>query len=138
MTRLPFGIYRASRENNYAKIRTLQTLLPRSVQAKLLAVRRVTMENQGQPKVGKMIKQNWPLERKGWRWYAPENSKARPPCLYVGCGDQKSQVGRRKPTGNTYIYKAPGEASFGRNGLRTPEWEARFEPNSYLLIRPLW
>src|SRR5947209_19555415 len=45
-------IYRAEKEGNRRKVRSLQRLLLRSMSAKLLAVRRVTQDNQGKKTPG--------------------------------------------------------------------------------------
>src|SRR3989442_10172835 len=45
-------IYRAEKEGNRRKVRSLQRLLLRSTSAKLLAVRRVTQDNQGKKTPG--------------------------------------------------------------------------------------
>ena len=47
VTRLQNRIYKASRNHEYGKMHRLQKVLTRSKFAKLLAVRRVTTDNQG-------------------------------------------------------------------------------------------
>src|SRR5271156_4580397 len=60
-------IYRAEQEGNRRKVRSLQRLLLRSTSAKLLAVRRVTQDNQGKktPGVDGIVflepHERWPL-----------------------------------------------------------------------------
>jgi RNA-directed DNA polymerase len=120
-------IYRAEQRGQRRKVKSLQRLLLRSTSAKLLAVRRVTQDNQGKktPGVDGMASLG-PPER----------------CLLV----QGLNLGRRaQPVRRVWIPK-PGTQEKRPLGIPTlsdraaqalvklalePQWEARFEPNSY-------
>jgi formylglycine-generating enzyme required for sulfatase activity len=60
-------IYRAEKEGNRRKVRSLQRLLLRSTSAKLLALRRVTQDNQGKKTPGSMAFSSW-NPRSDWPW----------------------------------------------------------------------
>ena len=120
-------IYKASRDNNSPKIRCLQKRLLRSLDAKLMAVRRVTTLNKGKrtPGIDKKI-------------FVTDNQK--------GKVVQKLRLdGKASPIKRVYIEK-PGKKNKRPLGILIikdrakqalcllalePEWEARFEPNSY-------
>ena len=120
-------IYKASRDNNSPKVRCLQKRLLRSLDAKLMAVRRVTTLNKGKrtPGIDKKI-------------FVTDNQK--------GKLVQKLRLdGKASPIKRVYIEK-PGKKDKRPLGIPIiedrakqalcllalePEWEARFEPNSY-------
>jgi len=120
-------IYKASRDNNSPKVRCLQKRLLRSLDAKLMAVRRVTTLNKGKrtPGIDKKI-------------FVTDNQK--------GKLVQKLRLdGKASPIKRVYIEK-PGKKDKRPLGITIiedrakqalcllalePEWEARFEPNSY-------
>jgi RNA-directed DNA polymerase len=120
-------IYKASRDNNSSKVRCLQKRLLRSLDAKLMAVRRVTTLDKGKrtPGVDKKI-------------FVTDNQK--------GKLVQKLRLdGKASPIKRVYIEK-PGKKDKRPLGIPIiedrakqalcllalePEWEARFEPNSY-------
>lgn len=121
-------IFRASREGNQKKARSLQKLLLRSHANVLLSVRRVTQDNEGKntPGVDRLVVQT------------PE---ARGKLV----DDLSShQVWRASPVRRVYIPKAKGNLrplgiptvrdrclqAVVKNALE-PEWEAQFERNSY-------
>ena len=120
-------IYKASRDNNSSKVRSLQKRLLGSFDAKLMAVRRVTTLNRGHKTPG--------LDHKT---YVTDNQK--------GKLVQKLRLdGKAMPIKRVYIDK-PGKKEKRPLGIPSiedrakqalcllalePEWEARFEPNSY-------
>ena len=120
-------IYRAEQQGQRRKVKSLQRLLLRSTSAKLLAVRRVTQDNQGKKTPGvDGVASLEPGER----------------CLLV----QHLNLGQPvQPVRRIWIPK-PGTEEKRPRGLpplsdrvtqalvklaREPQWEARFEPNSY-------
>merc|ERR1712151_752048 len=120
-------IYKASRDNNSPKVRSLQKRLLRSLDAKLMGVRRVTTLNKGKrtPGIDKKI-------------FVTDNQK--------GKLVQKLRLdGKALPIKRVYIDK-PRKKDKRPLGIPIiedrakqalcllalePEWEARFEPNSY-------
>jgi RNA-directed DNA polymerase len=120
-------IYRASLSCNIDKVRMIQNLLIRSMDAKLLAVRRVTTENIGKKTAG--------IDN---RLYLTSKDKA----ILVN----KLRIdGKASPIRKVWIpkpYKGEKRA-LGIPVIRDrakqalvklalePEWEAKFEPNSY-------
>jgi len=126
--RLQERIYRATKDEDWKKVKNLQKLLARATSTKLLAIRRVTQENQGKNTAGvdgvtcdtpearlELLREGLRLE--GYRplpvrrVYIPkDNGKQRP----LGIPTVKDRVMQA-------IVKAALE----------PEWEARFEANSY-------
>lgn len=125
--KLQTRIYAASRQGDIRKARKLQRTLMRSWSNRVLAVRRVTQDNQGKNTAG------------------VDGIKSLPPkkrCELVG---RLKLTGKSKPTRRVWIPK-PGKAEKRPLGIPTmsdralqgvvkaalePEWEARFEPNSY-------
>jgi RNA-directed DNA polymerase len=125
--KLQTRIYAASRQGEKGQVRKLQRTLMRSWSNRVLAVRRVTQDNQGKNTAGvDGIKSLSPKKR----------------CELVG---QLKLTGKSKPTRRVWIAK-PGKAEKRPLGIPTmydralqgvvkaalePEWEAHFEPNSY-------
>jgi RNA-directed DNA polymerase len=120
-------IYRASLRNDFPSIRSLQKLLLTSESAKLIAVRRVTQDNMGKKTPGV----------DGIVAIEPEHRLALARSLRI--------TGEAAPVRRVYIPK-PGSNELRPLGIPTihdralqtlvrfalePEWEARFEPNSY-------
>ncbi len=120
-------IYQASQDGDIKRMRRLQKLLLNSKGAKLLSVRKVTQDNRGKKTAGvdgiKSLKQNQRLD------------------LTTAIDLQK----RAKPVRRIMIPKS-GDSEMRPLGIPTiedrvkqalvkmviePEWEAKFEPNSY-------
>jgi RNA-directed DNA polymerase len=126
--KLQTRIFKASRRGDVKAVRRLQKTLMRSWSAKCLAVRRVTQDNQGKQTAG------------------VDGIKSLNPAQRLELVNQMSLSGRAKPTRRVRIPK-PGRAAEKRPlGIPTiadralqalvklalePQWEARFEPNSY-------
>lgn len=119
-------IYRASECGDVKKVRRLQKTLTNSWKAKAIAVRRVTQDNQGKKTAG----------IDGVKSLTPKQRLALTKTLKIG--------GKAKPTRRIFIPKPNGEKrglgipTINDRALQAlvklalePEWEARFEPNSY-------
>src|SRR5690349_17718237 len=128
--RLQSRIFRAAREGDGAKVKNLQSLLARSRSAKLLAIRQVTQQNDGRTTPG------------------IDGVVCKTPTDRVKLlEDGLSLKGYRpKPVRRVYIPKAGKPGRFRPLGIPTvkdrvmqavvklalePEWETRFEANSY-------
>jgi RNA-directed DNA polymerase len=120
-------IYRASWREDVRTVRRLQRLLLQSSSARLLAVRRVAQENQGKRSAGV----------DGVKALTPSQRLALAHTLRIG---QKAQPVRRvwipkphstelRPLGIPVMANRAGQALV--TAALEPEWEARFEPNSY-------
>ncbi len=120
-------IYKASQNGDVKKVRQLQKTLMRSWSARLLSVRRVTQDNQGKKTAG----------IDGVKNVLPHNRFELAKSLRL--------TGKSKPTRRVWIPK-PGKDEKRPLGIPTmtdralqalakivlePEWEAKFEPNSY-------
>lgn len=121
-------IYRASQQGKKNVVRNLQTRLVTSLDAKLLAVRQVTTENKG--------RKTWGVDKKV---YDTPRDKIR-------LVSRLKLDGKAKPIRRVEIPKAGKPGQFRPLGIPTvedrakqalcrfaldPEWEARFEPDSY-------
>ena len=120
-------IYKASLDEDKGKVIFLQKLLIRSLDAKLLAVKRVTTENRGRKTAG--------IDNKLYRTDTEKMKLVK-----------KLKVdGKANPIMRVYIPK-PGKSEKRPLGIPVikdrakqylvllalePEWEAKFEPNSY-------
>jgi RNA-directed DNA polymerase len=120
-------IYKASKEGNLDKVRGLQKRLVKSLDARLLAVRRVTTENKGRKTPGVDLK------------------------LYLTSKEKIQVVNKLRIDGKAcpirrILIPKPGKKEKRPLGIPVqkdrakqtlllfalePEWEARFEPNSY-------
>ncbi len=121
-------IYRATKENQWNKVRSLMKLMLRSYSNLLLSVRRITQENQGKntPGIDGYIATNLiervelteeMLEQKLW--------KAQPTRrVYIPKAN-----GKRRPLGIPTVKNRIAQ-SIVKNALE-PSWEARFENHSY-------
>lgn len=120
-------IYRASRRGDRKAVRRLQRLLMTSQAAKLLAVRRVTQDNRGKKTAGV----------DGVKDLSASERPALADSLTLhGASDPVRRVYIPKP--GTDDLRPLGIPTLRDRGLQTlvrlalePEWEARFEPNSY-------
>jgi len=129
--RLQKRIYRASERGNVQAVHRLQQLLMHSRSAQLLAVRRVTQDNQGKKTAGvDGVKSLAPAERL---------------TLVESIHPKRMKRYKAKPVRRVWIPK-PGKSEKRPLGIPVmrdrayqaltkqavePEWEARFEPNSY-------
>lgn len=120
-------VYKASMEGNRAKVHALQRRIIGSLDAKLIAVRRVTTENKGRNTAG--------VDRQ-----RAISNEMKMKLVY-----KLNLDGKASPIRRTYIPK-PGKNEYRPLGIPTiedrakqmlakialePEWEAVFEPNSY-------
>lgn len=120
-------IFRASSRGDLKAVRRLQKTLMRSWSGKMLAVRRVTQDNQGKKTAG------------------VDGVKSLSPVQRLALVKKLALKGKSKPTRRVWIDK-PGTDEKRPLGIPTmydralqalvklalePEWEARFEPNSY-------
>jgi RNA-directed DNA polymerase len=125
-------IYRASQRGNRRQVEKLQKLLLKSQAARLLAMRRVTQDNQGKKTAGVdgvksvppkrrflMVKQ---LHTKHWKL-----RKKPPPVRRVWI--PKPGKAEKRPLGIPTMMERAKQALV-KMALE-PAWEARFEPNSY-------
>jgi len=129
--RIQKRIYRASQRGNQRAVHKLQKLLLKSEAARLLAVRRVTQENQGKKTAGvDGVKSVKPKERllmarhihpKAWK-----HIKAQPVRRVWIPKPGKSE---KRPLGIPTMLERARQC-LAKLALE-PEWEARFEPNSY-------
>jgi RNA-directed DNA polymerase len=129
--RLQKRIYKASSRGNVQAVHRLQQLLMKSEAARLLAVRRVTQDNQGKKTAGVDGK----LVLTGKERLT----------LAKGIHPKQGRQWKPAPTRRVWIPK-PGKTEKRPLGIPTiqdracqalaklalePEWEAKFEPNSY-------
>jgi len=121
-------IYRATEAGDWRKVKNLQKLLARATSNKLLAIRRVTQENRGK-------------HTAGTDGVICDTPKARMRLFHEGL---TLKGYRPKPVRRVYIPKSNGkQRPLGIPTVRDrviqaivkaalePEWEARFEANSY-------
>ena len=120
-------IYRASKANDYKKIHNLQRLLMKSWSAKCLAIRKVTQENQGKKTAGvDGIKSLSPKARMKLIGQLKIGNKAKPTRrIWI----PKPGKDEKRPLGIPTIYDRANQA-LAKLALE-PEWEAKFEENSY-------
>src|SRR3954470_7458320 len=120
-------VYRAEQRGPRRKVRSLQRLLLRSTSAKLLATRRVTQDNQGKTTPG----------IDGFASLEPEERCALVRHLHLpGVAQPVRRIWIPKPgTQEKRPLGIPTMANRAAQALvklaLEPQWEARFEPNSY-------
>ena len=121
-------IFRASSVGEFSKMRKYQKLLTKSYYARLLAVRRVTQDNQGKKTAGvDGIKNLKPKQRFNLVKMLRETPKKPKPTRRVWI--PKPGLDEKRPLGIPTIYDRALQC-LHKEALE-PEWEARFEPNSY-------
>lgn len=125
--RLQKRIYAASRDGDVKKVRKLQRTLMRSWSSRVLAVRRVTQDNQGKKTAGvDGVKSLSPKARLHLAGRLQMTGKAKPTKrVWIPKRNQKE----KRPLGIPTMYDRAVQALV-KLALE-PEWEAKFEPNSY-------
>ncbi|NET41523.1 group II intron reverse transcriptase/maturase [Okeania sp. SIO2B3] len=125
-------IYKASMSGELRKMHRYQKLLLKSYYARLLAFRRVTQDNQGKKTSGvDGIKNLTPIQRFNLvNLLASRHLKA---SLTRRVYIPKPGKDEKRPLGIPTMYDRALQALV-KLGME-PEWEARFEPNSYGLFR---
>lgn len=120
-------IYRASQRGDTRTVHNLQRLLMKSWSAKLLATRRVTQDNQGKQTAGvDGVKSPTPPQRLALAASLSLNQRAAPARrIWI----PKPGTNEQRPLGIPTINNRAAQALV-KLALE-PEWEARFEPNSY-------
>ncbi|WP_069789589.1 group II intron reverse transcriptase/maturase [Cyanobacterium sp. IPPAS B-1200] len=126
ISKLQRRIYRASQNGNLVLARKLQKILTKSMSAKLVAVRKVTQDNQGKSTSGvDGVKSIKPKQRLELAKNLEINTKA----------DKIRRVYIPKKNGEKRGLGIPTISDRAKQALMKmalePEWEARFEPNSY-------
>ena len=121
-------IYRASNRGEIRKMRKYQKLLTKSYYARLLAVRRVTQDNQGEKTAGiDGIKSLPPMQRFNLVEMLRSRHLKASPTRRVWI--PKPGREEKRPLGIPTMYDRALQALV-KLGIE-PEWEALFEPNSY-------
>jgi RNA-directed DNA polymerase len=120
-------IYRATQRGDVKAVRKLQKTLMRSWSAKCLAVRKVTQDNQGKKTAGvDGVKSLTPLQRLELVSKLSLNRKVKPTRrVWI----PKPGNEEKRPLGIPTMYDRALQALVKQT--IEPEWEARFEPNSY-------
>ncbi|HTI14646.1 MAG TPA: group II intron reverse transcriptase/maturase [Dictyobacter sp.] len=128
--RIQKRIFRASQRGKTRAVHKLQKLLMKSQSARILAVRRVTQDNQGKKTAGiDGIKSVKPAERLAMaNQIHPKHWKATsPPARRVWI--PKPGKTEKRPLGIPVMIERARQ-HLAKLALE-PEWESRFEPNSY-------
>jgi RNA-directed DNA polymerase len=120
-------IYQASSRGNVKLVRQLQRLLMSSRSAKMIAVRRVTQENKGKKTAGvDGVKSLTPVQRLDLVNKIKLSTKVKPTRrVWI----PKPRTEEKRPLGIPTMNDRTLQALVKL--VLEPEWEARFEPNSY-------
>ena len=125
-------IYRASQRGNQRAVQKLQKLLMKSEAARLLAVRRVTQDNQGKKTAGidgvKAVKPQGRLVM-AKRIHPTHWKRQRSQPVRRVWIPKPGKPNERRPLGIPPMIERCKQA-LAKMALE-PEWEAKFEPNSY-------
>ncbi len=125
--RLQKRIFKASQRGDAGTMRRLQKLLMKSFAAKCLAVRRVTQDNQGKSTAGvDGVKSLTPKQRLELVSKLKLGTKAKATRRVMIPKPGKAE---KRPLGIPTMYDRAIQ-SLVKQALE-PEWEARFEPNSF-------
>ncbi|WP_293107029.1 group II intron reverse transcriptase/maturase [Moorena sp. SIO3I6] len=120
-------IYKASQNGDKAKVRKLQKLLAKSKSAKRLAIRKVTQDNRGKRTAGIDGKKSLdPSQRLALARYLELDGKANPVRRIMIPKPGKKE---KRPLGIPNMEDRAKQA-LAKIALE-PEWEAKFETNSY-------
>ena len=126
--RLQKRIYRAARQGDIKRVHNLQRLLLRSWSARCLAVRRVTQDNRGKRTPGvDGVASLTPRQR--LQMARDLQDLSRPPSPIRRTYIEKPGKAEKRPLGIPVMFDRAAQ-TLVRMALE-PEWEARFEPNSY-------
>ena len=126
--RLQQRIYQAANDDNVKRVHNLQHLLIRSYSARLLAVRRVTQDNRGKRTAGiDGLASLKPSERLALAQELRDLDPSPLPVrrIYIAKAGTKEKRALGIPTIKDRAYQALVKLAV------EPEWEARFEANSY-------
>ncbi|CCI32048.1 group II intron-encoded protein LtrA [Microcystis aeruginosa NIES-2519] len=120
-------IFKASQRGDVKLVHKLQRLLLKSWYAKLIAVRRVSQDNQGKKTAGvDRIKSLTPKQRMALVNNLKPGNKSKPTRrVWI----PKPNTDEKRPLGIPTMYERALQALV-KLALE-PEWEAKFEPNSY-------
>ena len=127
MFKLQKRIFRASERGDVKAVRKLQKTLIRSRSARLIAVRKVTQDNQGKKTAGvDGVKSLTPKARMNLTNNLRITGKVKPTRRIM---IPKPNSDEKRPLGIPTMYDRALQ-TLVKQALE-PEWEARFEPNSY-------